>query len=357
MKPSLNGVQQFNSRIWKRFSSRLESLRDQLAQYDGSNATSATMFPLEASEPRLPGTGRLPGWLKAPIPTGKKYTELKETLRELNLHTVCEEAKCPNIGECWGGGENGAATATIMIMGDECTRGCRFCSVKTSKSPKPLDPNEPSNVATAISRWGLDYVVLTSVDRDDLPDGGSEHFAQTVRILRERSPDLLIECLTGDFRGDLEAVERVAGSGVNVYAHNVETVEELTAMVRDPRAKYRQSLSVLAHVKQKYPLIVTKSSILVGFGESDAQVLQTLQDLRQIDVECVTIGQYMRPTKRHMKVTDYVRPEKFTEWEAAGLQMGFKFVAAAPLARSSYRAGELFIKNLLLSRQSERSPR
>lgn len=242
-----------------------------------------------------------------------------------------------------------------MIMGDECTRGCRFCSVRTAKSPRPLDPHEPDNVATALSRWGLDYVVLTSVDRDDLADGGAEHFAKTVRILRERSPDMLIECLTGDFRGDLACVERVATSGLNVYAHNVETVEELTPRVRDPKAQYRQSLSVLEHVKHTLPHIVTKSSLMLGFGESDAQVLQTLKDLRSIGVDCVTLGQYMRPTRRHMKVTEYVRPEKFKHWEEVGLQLGFAFVASAPLVRSSYRAGELFIKNML--RASRQSPR
>jgi lipoic acid synthetase len=291
---------------------------------------------------------RLPEWLRAPIPTGEKFTTLKNNLRELNLHTVCEEAKCPNIGECWGG-EEGTATATIMIMGDECTRGCRFCSVKTSRNPKPLDPNEPLHVAEAITRWGLDYVVLTSVDRDDLPDGGAAHFAKTVMTLREKSK-ALIECLTGDFQGNKEHVHMVAKSGLHVYAHNLETVESLTPHVRDQRASYRQSLSVLEYVKKTFPTLVTKSSIMLGFGETDDQVQQTLIDLRDAGVDCVTIGQFMRPTKRHMKVHEYVRPEKFDEWKRVGEQMGFMYVASGPLVRSSYKAGEFYLKNLIKER-------
>lgn len=239
-----------------------------------------------------------------------------------------------------------------MIMGDECTRGCRFCSVKTSRSPKPLDPQEPENVARAIGRWGLDYVVLTSVDRDDLSDGGAAHFAATVQNLRKNAPSLLIECLTGDFQGDAEAVRMVAGSGLHVYAHNVETVEQLTPMVRDARASYRQSLQVLRLVKEAFPHLVTKSSLMLGCGETDEQVERTLRDLRDYGVDCVTIGQYMRPTRRHMKVSEYIHPEKFAFWERRGQELGFSYVASAPLARSSYRAGELYIKNLLKSRSA-----
>ncbi|CAG5132219.1 unnamed protein product, partial [Candidula unifasciata] len=296
---------------------------------------------------------RLPEWLKTEIPMGKNFASLKKSLRKLNLHTVCEEAKCPNIGECWGGGEHATATATIMVLGDHCTRGCRFCSVKTSRNPPPPDPLEPVNTATAIAEWGLDYVVLTSVDRDDLPDGGAAHFAQTVREIKSRNSSILVECLTPDFRGDLEAVSVVAGSGLDVYAHNVETVQDLQWLVRDPRANYQQSLSVLTHVKAVHPQMVTKTSIMLGLGETDEQIMKTLEDLRNIDVDCVTLGQYMQPTKRHLKVKEYVHPDKFKYWEEIGQKLGFAYTASGPLVRSSYKAGEFFLKNLLEKRKSK----
>uniref|UniRef100_A0A670JBJ8 Lipoyl synthase, mitochondrial n=1 Tax=Podarcis muralis TaxID=64176 RepID=A0A670JBJ8_PODMU len=220
---------------------------------------------------------RLPPWLKTEIPIGKNYNKLKNSLRNLNLHTVCEEARCPNIGECWGGGKYATATATIMLMGDTCTRGCLFCSVKTARSPPPLDPEEPYNTAKAIAEWGLDYVVLTSVDRDDVSDGGAAHFAKTVSHLKERNPKILVECLTPDFRGDLKAVETVALSGLDVYAHNVETVPELQRKVRDPRANFDQSLSVLKHAKKVQPDVISKTSIMLGLGETDEQIYNTLK--------------------------------------------------------------------------------
>lgn len=294
---------------------------------------------------------RLPEWLKTEIPSGKNFGEIKRDLRGLKLHTVCEEARCPNIGDCWGGGEHQTATATIMLMGDECTRGCRFCSVKTNRTPKPLDPHEPEHTSEAISRWGLDYVVLTSVDRDDLADGGSNHFAETIRKIKQKAPQILVECLTGDFRGDLKGVETVAQSGLDVYAHNIETVEALTPFVRDRRAGFRQSISVLKHAKTVKPDLITKTSIMLGCGETDEEVLQTLKDLREADVDCVTLGQYMRPTKRHMKVHEYVTPEKFKHWETTGMEMGFKYVASGPLVRSSYKAGEFYISNILKKRK------
>ncbi|CAL1539622.1 unnamed protein product [Lymnaea stagnalis] len=308
----------------------------------------------EGSIKRIKGERlRLPEWLKTEIPVGKNYIALKQSLKKLNLHTVCEEAKCPNIGECWGGGEHATATATIMVLGDQCTRGCRFCSVKTARNPPPPDPMEPVNTATAISEWGLDYVVLTSVDRDDLPDGGAAHFAQTVREIKSRSPHILVECLTPDFRGDMEAVTVVADSGLDVYAHNVETVESLQWLVRDPRANYHQSLSVLKHVKSRYPKMVTKTSIMLGLGETDDQIMKTLEDLRMIDVDCLTLGQYMQPTKRHLKVKEYVHPDKFDYWQQIGDKLGFVYTASGPLVRSSYKAGEFFLKNLLEKRKSE----
>lgn len=295
---------------------------------------------------------RLPPWLKTEIPIGKNYNRLKNTLRDLNLHTVCEEARCPNIGECWGGGEYATATATIMLMGDTCTRGCRFCSVKTARKPPALDPNEPENTAKAIAAWGLDYVVLTSVDRDDIPDGGADHFARTVRNLKQMSPNLLVECLTPDFRGDLSAVEKLALSGLDVYAHNVETVRELQRYVRDPRANIDQSLAVLRHAKAVKPSILTKTSIMLGLGETEDQIYATMKELRDNQVDCLTLGQYMQPTKRHLKVEEYVTPEQFAHWENVGKDLGFVYTASGPLVRSSYKAGEFFLKNLLERRKT-----
>nr|CAH7742576.1 unnamed protein product [Callosobruchus chinensis] len=298
---------------------------------------------------------RLPPWLKTKIPTGKNFSKLKEQLRKLNLHTVCEEARCPNIGECWGGGEHGTATATIMVLGDTCTRGCRFCSVKTSRKPPPPDPNEPVNTAAAIASWGLDYVVLTSVDRDDLPDGGSNHFAETVKEIKKRNDTILVECLVPDFRGDLDQVKTIVECGLDVYAHNIETVEELTPFVRDRRAQYRQSLKTLKAAKDFSPDLITKSSIMLGLGETDEQVEQTLKDLREAGVDCVTLGQYMQPTKRHLKVVEYVTPEKYLEWEKLGNKMGFLYVASGPLVRSSYKAGEFFIASILKNRKTSKA--
>jgi len=220
---------------------------------------------------------RLPSWLKTPIPVNENYKRIKNDLRGLNLHTVCEEARCPNISDCWGGDKKSAATATIMLMGDTCTRGCRFCSVKTSKAPPPLDPHEPENTAEALSRWGLGYVVLTSVDRDDLADGGARHFASTIMKIKQKAPTMLVEALTGDYAGDLEMVKMVAQSGLDVYAHNVETVEELTPMVRDRRAKFRQSLDVLRTAKESKEGLITKTSIMLGLGETEEQLWATLK--------------------------------------------------------------------------------
>ncbi|KAJ3102497.1 hypothetical protein HDU97_000456 [Phlyctochytrium planicorne] len=325
-----------------------EKLKDgpSFEDFVSGDVTSSISSAKKSSRPRLPE------WLKTDIPTGENFKRIKKDLRGLKLNTVCEEARCPNIGECWGGGEDGIATATIMLMGDECTRGCRFCSVKTNRTPKPLDPLEPTKTAEAISRWGLDYVVLTSVDRDDLPDNGSAHFAETVREIKrlydvDRSPSILVECLTGDFNGVLMDVERVALSGLDVFAHNVETVENLQAIVRDRRANFKQSLSVLERAKTVRPDVITKTSMMLGLGELDEEILQAMKDLRAIDVDVITFGQYMQPTKKHMKVVEYVPPSRFDHWAAEAKSLGFKYVASGPLVRSSYRAGELYIKNVL----------
>ncbi|KAG1783820.1 hypothetical protein EV702DRAFT_1017862 [Suillus placidus] len=302
---------------------------------------------------------RLPNFLKTKIPSGESFNKIKKDLRGLGLHTVCEEARCPNIGDCWGGKEGAtaeegkrAATATIMLMGDTCTRGCRFCSVKTSRAPPPLDPHEPENTAEAISRWGLGYIVLTSVDRDDLIDGGAHHFAETIMKIKQKAPQILVEALTGDFAGNLENVSLVAKSGLDVYAHNVETVEELTPFVRDRRATFRQSLKVLEHAK-KEGVRITKTSIMLGVGETEEQVMDALRELRKINVDVVTFGQYMRPTKRHMKVDRYVEPSEFDRWKQIADDMGFSYVASGPLVRSSYKAGEYFIENMLKGKATE----
>ncbi|KAI1442778.1 Lipoate synthase [Annulohypoxylon stygium] len=332
-----------------------------------SPKSSATLSASDAYELRTAEVGpasnrrtitRLPEWLKTPIPAGNdNYKQIKKDLRGLGLHTVCEEARCPNISECWGGSNKNAATATIMLMGDTCTRGCRFCSVKTNRNPAPLDPHEPEHVAEALARWGLGYVVLTNVDRDDLADGGAHHFAETIRKIKAKKPSLLVEALTGDFMGDMEMVKVVADSGLDVYAHNMETVEGLTPYVRDRRATFRQSLKVLEHVKKVRgdQGIITKTSFMLGLGEQEQELTDALKELRNVGCDVVTFGQYMRPTKRHLKVEKYVTPDEFKMWEQRALDMGFMYVASGPLVRSSYKAGEAFIENVLRKRADERA--
>ena len=262
-----------------------------VASFSDFLPAAAPLSPSEAYAPRTAVVGpegrkrtitRLPDWLKTPIPSpgaNPNFGKIKADLRGLGLHTVCEEARCPNIGECWGGSNKAAATATIMLMGDTCTRGCRFCSVKTSRRPPPLDVHEPENTAEALARWGLGYVVLTSVDRDDLADGGARHFAETIRRIKAKKPTMLVEALTGDFMGDLDMVRIVAESGLDVYAHNVETTEGLTPYVRDRRATFRQSLKVLEHVKavKGKEGIITKTSIMLGLGETEEELWETLR--------------------------------------------------------------------------------
>jgi len=289
-----------------------------------------------------------PDWLKVRAPSGENYTRIKGMLGDLKLATVCQEAKCPNMGECWSGG-----TATFMLMGEVCTRGCKFCHVKTGNPKGVLDPLEPEKVGYSISQMDLKYVVITSVDRDDLPDQGSGHFARTIRTIKKLDPDLIVEILTPDFRGDLELVRQLADSKPDVFAHNVETVERLQKKVRDPRANYRQSLSVLAAVKKHDPTRYTKTSLMLGLSETDEEILQTLKDLRAIDCDVVTFGQYLQPTPRHLKVEEYITPEKFKEWQHIAEGMGFLYVASGPLVRSSYRAGEFFMKGVIEKRRKE----
>lgn len=279
-----------------------------------------------------------PNWLKVKAPGGERYTKLKKTLRELDLYTVCEEARCPNVGECWGAG-----TATVMLLGHTCTRGCRFCAVTTGNPRGAYDPREPEHVARAISQLELKYVVLTMVDRDDLLDGGADLVAQTVRALRRYSPELLVETLVGDFNGRKQDIAHLVSSGPDVFAHNIEVSRRLTPRIRDARCSYDQSLDVLRHAKACAPQRLTKSSIMVGIGETDEEVVETLRDLKDAGVDVVTLGQYLRPTPKHAAVDRYVEPERFAEWERIGLEMGFSYVASGALVRSSYHAAEGFI--------------
>lgn len=306
---------------------------------------------LETNAKRL----RLPPWLKRDMPSldNANFTMMKKQVKKLKLATVCEEARCPNIGECWGGSKGSLSTATIMLMGDTCTRGCKFCSVKTARHPPPLNPKEPMNTAKAVADWGLSYVVLTSVDRDDLEDGGASHIAATVEHLKKECPSTLVECLVPDFRGLLRSVETVVSSGLDVYAHNMETVRRLTPWVRDPRATYEQSLKVLEHAKKFRKEVVTKTSLMLGLGETDDEVLATMHDLREIGVDAITFGQYMQPTKRHLLVKEWVTPEKFDKWREVGDKMGFLYTASGPLVRSSYKAGEYFLRRVVKDRKME----
>jgi lipoic acid synthetase len=296
------------------------------------------------SSPRPRGgvSGPKPEWLKIKAPGGENYVRLKAQLRERGLHTVCEEARCPNVEECWAGG-----TATLMLLGDTCTRGCRFCAVKTARLPAPPDLDEPRKSAESVKLMELDYVVLTSVDRDDLPDGGAAHFAATVRAVREASPETLVEVLIPDFRGDPVALATLLASRPDVVAQNLETVERLTHPVRDPRAGYRQTLELLARVKRMAPGTFTKSSLMLGLGEEPDEVRSALRDLREAGAEFVTLGQYLRPTPEHLPVQRYVTPAEFEAWRVEAESMGFLVAASGPLVRSSYRAGEFAIRAVL----------
>lgn len=291
-----------------------------------------------------------PSWLKVRAPVGENYVRIKGMLGELKLATVCQEAKCPNIGECWSGG-----TATFMLMGEVCTRGCRFCAVKTGNPKGQIDTDEPEKVGWAIAQMDLEYVVLTSVDRDDLPDQGAGHFAKTIQVIKENDPDLIVEVLTPDFRGSVECIEALVAAKPDVFAHNIETVERLTRRVRDPRATYQQSLAVLEVVKKIDPSRYTKSSIMLGLGETREEVMQTLNDLRRVGCDVVTFGQYLQPTKRHLKVESFITPEEFVEWQKVAEAMGFLYVASGPLVRSSYRAGEFFMKGVIERQKQARS--
>jgi lipoyl synthase len=285
---------------------------------------------------------RKPEWLKVRMPGGEQYTELKERFRKLDLKTVCEEARCPNIGECWREG-----TATIMILGETCTRGCRFCAVNTGNPRGVVDPREPENTARALAQMGLSYVVLTMVDRDDLLDGGAGHVAQTVRRVKELCPELLVETLVGDFAGVAADVRTIIeDGGPDVFAHNVEVVPRLQRTMRDARCSWDRSVEVL-RVARDAGVKVTKSSLMVGCGEEEAEIVDAMGKLRDAEVDVLTIGQYLRPTPKHAPLVRYVEPDEFARYREAGERMGFKHVSSGPLVRSSYRAAEAFLKGVL----------
>ncbi|MGM0631806.1 MAG: lipoyl synthase [Pseudomonadota bacterium] len=285
---------------------------------------------------------RKPQWLRARIPGGERFEAVKDNVREHRLSTVCEESHCPNIGECWNNG-----TATIMVMGSVCTRACRFCAVDTGNPGGWLDRDEPAHVAESVQLMGLRYIVLTSVDRDDLEDGGAAHYAACVAAIKARTPQVAVEALTPDFSGNEDAVARVVDSGLDVFAQNVETVERLTHPVRDPRAGYQQTLDVLAFAKRHRPDVLTKTSLMLGLGETEEEVLRTMDDLREIGVDILTLGQYLQPTRNHLPVQEFVTPEAFNRYRELGLKKGFMEVASGPLVRSSYRADRVFEGNNL----------
>jgi len=279
------------------------------------------------------GLSRKPAWLRARAPMGDAFAAVKGIVREHRLSTVCEEAKCPNIGECWNAG-----TATIMLMGAVCTRACRFCAVDTGNPRGWLDPEEPDNVARSVELMGLKYVVLTSVDRDDLEDGGAAHYAAAIRAIKQRNPGTAVEALTPDFAGVMGDVQTVVDSGLDVFAQNIETVERLTHQVRDPRAGYGQTIEVLAAAKRRRPSVLTKTSLMLGLGETDDELRACMADLRGASLDILTLGQYLQPTTNHLRVQRFVTPDQFAQYRDWALESGFLECVSGPLVRSSYRA-------------------
>ncbi|MGB5325222.1 MAG: lipoyl synthase [Pseudomonadales bacterium] len=285
---------------------------------------------------------RKPPWLRISMQSSPAFSQVKHTVDQHRLATVCEESHCPNRNECWSNG-----TATIMVMGSVCTRACRFCAVDTGNPGGWLDPQEPENCARSVELMNLRYVVITSVDRDDLLDGGAQHYADCVKAIKQRMPSTAVEALTPDFNGDLQCVDTVVHSGLEVFAQNIETVERLTHPVRDPRAGYAQTLNVLQHAKTSKADVLTKTSLMLGLGETDAEIQRAMRDLRERDVDILTLGQYLQPTRHHLPVARWVHPDEFEQYRHTGLSLGFTEVAAGPLVRSSYRADRILEKNNL----------
>ena len=293
---------------------------------------------------------RKPPWLRTELSTGDAYADIKKELRAKKLHTICEEGKCPNLSECWGGG-----TATFMILGEFCTRGCRFCSVQTKRIGEDLDPEEVRNIAEAVQSMKLRYVVLTSVDRDDLSDGGAGHFAKTIEEIYRVAPrKILVEVLTPDFQGKTVDIKRVVDASPTVFGHNLETVRRLSPRVRDPRASFDTSLDVLRQVKTLNSEMITKSSLMLGLGETETEILETMDEMREAGVDILTMGQYLQPTTKHLNVIEFIPPEQFDALAEEGRKRGFVFVAAGPLVRSSYRAGELFVEHFVRAREKKK---
>jgi len=316
-----------------------------LAPIESQTYSASVDMPIPVTHNNDPG--RKPDWLKVRAPGGGSYPDLKRALHDRGLHTVCEEADCPNLGECWGGG-----TATVMILGEVCTRACRFCSVSSGNPGGQLDRDEPDRVAEVLTAPELRYVVITSVDRDDLADGGAGQFARTVRAVKDRRPDLLVETLIPDFSGEQDRLRILLESGPDVISHNLETVERLSRTVRDARASWDLSLAVLAEVKRLAPEVIgrpiwSKSSLMVGMGEHEDEVIAAMDALRIAEVDFLTIGQYLQPSRKHHPVREYITPERFESYRETGLDKGFASVASGPLVRSSYRAGEFFIEKTI----------
>ena len=279
---------------------------------------------------------RKPTWLRVKSQNSSKYRELKSIVSEKKLHTVCEEAMCPNIQECWSHG-----TATFMLLGSVCTRACRFCAVDTGNPKGSLDKDEPIKVASSIAHMNLKYAVLTSVNRDDLADGGAEHFSHTIQAIKEKAPEVIVEALVPDFLGNKQSIEILLNSKLEVFAQNLETVSRLTKRVRDPRAGYDQTLEVLSYAKQHSPSVITKTSLMFGLGETEEEILKTFDDIRRTGVDVLTLGQYMRPTVNHLPVEKWYTPEEFEYFKGLAIGMGFLEVASGPMVRSSYRADRI----------------
>jgi lipoic acid synthetase len=324
------------------------AIKDGVKSKPASNGAAHGVTPGTEPQTLAPGAAaptprtaqRLPAWLRAPLGSGAEFTAVKQIVREHRLSTVCEEAKCPNIGECWNAG-----TATFMLMGSVCTRACRFCAVDTGNPRGWLDAEEPENVARSVELMGLKYVVLTSVNRDDLEDGGSAHYAAAIRAIKQRNPKTAVEALTPDFQGVLREVHTVLDSGLDVFAQNVETVRRLTHPVRDPRAGYEQTVGVLRAAKAYRPSVLTKTSLMLGLGETDAEIHQTMMDLRAAAVDILTLGQYLRPTPNHLSVERFVAPAEFDHYRQQALALGFLECVSGPLVRSSYRAEQALARN------------
>lgn len=304
----------------------------------GFSAIKNGMKQRQDAEPMV--HGQKPAWLRAKMPSGAGFSNTRRIVKENRLSTVCEESMCPNIGECWNAG-----TGTIMVLGSVCTRACRFCAVDTGNPKGWLDAEEPMNTGRAVKLMGLTYVVITSVDRDDLDDGGAAHYAECVRAIKRLNPETAVEALTPDFNGVEEHVELVVDSGLDVFAQNVETVKRLTHPVRDPRASYEQTIEVLRHAKRHRPDVLTKTSIMLGLGERDNEILTAMDDLRDAGVDILTFGQYLRPTPNHLPIERYVTPEEFAAYRQEGLDKGFLEVVSGPMVRSSYRAEQALQKN------------